>query len=71
MQLDLIRAVLGAYSRADAPLTNSDLYGALVDAGAVSEDQLHSKHAIGAAGHLHLPLKHKVHWIQQTLKPLG
>jgi hypothetical protein len=50
MQLDLFRAVLGVYSRADAPLTNSGLYGALVDAGAFSEEQLHNKHAIGAAG---------------------
>jgi DNA modification methylase len=70
-QLDLFRSVLGIYSRADAPLTNSSLYGALVDAGALSEEQLHSKHAIGAARQLHSPVKRKIRWIQQTLKALG
>jgi site-specific DNA-methyltransferase (cytosine-N4-specific) len=70
-QPDLFRSVLGVYSRADSPLTNSSLYGSLVDAGAISEEQLHTKHAIGAAGQLHSPVKRKIRWIQQTLKALG
>jgi DNA modification methylase len=70
-QLDLFRSILSIYSRADAPVTNDELYGALVDTGTLTTEQLQRKDTIGAGGQLHSPVKRKVRWIQQSLKALG
>lgn len=69
-QLDLFH-IQRAYTRAEGPLSNEQLYARVAEAAGIPESALDEKSEIGRAKARHSPLKRKIRWYQQTLKTLG
>ncbi|MDQ2077551.1 site-specific DNA-methyltransferase [Marinimicrobium sp. ABcell2] len=69
-QLDLFH-VQRAYSLAQGPLSNDQLYQSVAEAAGLASDALNQRCEIGRAKAKRSPLKRKIRWYQQTLKAMG
>lgn len=69
-QLELFH-VQEAYSRAEKPLSNEELYESVADIARIPRSELNEQSEIGKAGTKRSKLKRKIRWYQQTLKALN
>lgn len=70
VQQDLFGPILAAYMGTEA-VSNDELYGRLVDCGALTKDELEARTPVGKAGASHCLAKRRVRWWQVELKALG
>lgn len=67
LSLDLVSAIY----QDSGSITNEQLYAALVDAQALTQDQLNETQPVGKDANLVSTTKRKIRWFQQTLKQAG
>lgn len=72
-QLSLFTAIQDTYKEAanDGPISNAELYGALIAKGAITEDEINERVPVGQDGALHSVGARKVRWMQQTMRTMG
>ena len=69
-QLELFH-VQEAYSRAQKPLSNEELYESVAEIAGIPQSALSEQSEIGKARVKRSKLKRKIRWYQQTLKTLN
>jgi len=72
-QLSLFTAIQDTYKDAanDGPISNAELYGALIAKGAITEDEINERVPVGQDGALHSVGARKVRWMQQSMRTMG
>lgn len=72
-QLSLFTAIQDTYRDAanDEPISNSHLYGALIEKGAITREEIEDRVPVGKSGALHSLGARKVRWLQNTMRSMG